>query len=75
MERLTRGGRRADVVGIFPNEDAVKRLISAVLMVQNDEWQTQNRYMQIKDLAAPQRPLSSKRRCNSHRCKISPKAA
>ncbi len=47
--------RRADVVGIFPNDDAVVRLIGTLLLEQNDEWATQRaRYMTLKTIA----PLS-----------------
>ena len=39
---------RADVVGIFPSEQSILRLIGAVLLEAKDEWQLQHRYMGVE---------------------------
>ena len=58
LERLNKEiKRRADVVGIFPSEDSITRLVGAVLLERNDDWALQHRYMQVEAMAeldAPQ---------------------
>jgi putative transposase len=47
--------RRTNGVGIFPNEEAIVRLVGAILLEQNDEWAVQSaRYMTLETIA----PLS-----------------
>ena len=71
LERLNKEiKRRADVVGIFPNEDSIKRLIGAVLLEANDDWQLQHRYMQIEGMTELATPM-----INQQTLAITPQAA
>src|SRR4051795_3690709 len=60
LERLNKEvKRRADVVGIFPSEQSIIRLIGAVLLEANDEWQLQHRYMGVEAMGEMLNPAST----------------
>jgi len=53
LERLNKDiKRRTNVVGIFPNEPAIKRLVGALMLEQNDEWAVKRDNMTLETVAA-----------------------
>jgi len=59
--------RRIEVVGIFPNEAAIVRLVGAILLEQNDEWAVQRaRYITLESMSATSRSGRDPRATSAH---------
>ena len=54
LERLNADiKRRTNVVGIFPNDGAITRLVGAMMLEHNDEWSLHRRHTQLEGLRSP----------------------
>lgn len=51
LERVNREVERADVIGIFPNDEAIIRLVGALMLETNDERVVARRCMSLETLA------------------------
>ena len=50
VERMNRElKRRTKVVGVFPNEESLFRLVGSILMDVNEEWVTGKKYLQMHE--------------------------
>jgi putative transposase len=66
LERVNREiGQRSDVVGIYPNDQALIRLAGMLLLEQNDEWLVQRRYLSDRSLRQLLSPIPGAEQADS----------